>query len=408
VRIGFDVSVLHLARAGVLNYTRQILAHLLRQGTDDMFRLVDFAPARAGGVDVDFSPYEGPNAEIVRCDGLRRRRLAHWSLMQRPPLSGLARIGDRLLAPAWNLAERALHRNRLQRAIEPVDVFHSSDVFFYRPAQGASVITVHDLTTLLFPHLHVGATTSLHDEKMRFVANHADEIIAVSECTRRDVIAHLGVSPERVHVVYEGAEQQYRPLHDRALIRATACRYGVEEPGYILTVGTLEPRKNLVTLVEAYGALRRRQPAPPLVLAGSKGWLHDGLFRRVKDLDLERHVRFTGFVADADLPALMNGASLFVYPSLYEGFGLPPLEAMACGVPVITSDSSSLPEVVGSAGRLVPPHDVQELAESMAAVLNDPALQADMRRRGLAQAGRFSWERAAQETLKVYRQARRR
>jgi glycosyltransferase involved in cell wall biosynthesis len=172
---------------------------------------------------------------------------------------------------------------------------------------------------------------------------------------------------------------------------------------YLLYVGTIEPRKNLPTLLQAYRILLDRMGhAPTLVIAGRKGWLHSPVFRRVTELDLGGQVQFTDWIEQADLPALFSGATAFVYPSLYEGFGLPPLEAMACGTPVICSNASALPEVVGEGGLLVDPRDAGALARAMEQVLTDTSLRADLSARGLAQASKFSWERTARETLAVY------
>ena len=173
---------------------------------------------------------------------------------------------------------------------------------------------------------------------------------------------------------------------------------------YILYVGTIQPRKNLGTLIEAYDELRRTMTAPPkLVIVGRKGWLYDDLFARISELGLEDAVIFTGFVPDAELPYLFDGARVFAYLSLLEGFGRPPLEAMACGVPVVASNTTAIPEVVGDAGITVPPRDVAAVAAALQAILTDDNRAEDLRRRGMAQARRFSWDAAARETLALYR-----
>jgi glycosyltransferase involved in cell wall biosynthesis len=171
---------------------------------------------------------------------------------------------------------------------------------------------------------------------------------------------------------------------------------------FILSLGTIEPRKNLASLLEAYRVLRNQGSDLGLVIVGKKGWLYEGFFHRLRELGLENEVLFTGFVPDEDLPAICSAAELFVFPSLYEGFGLPVLEAMACGAPVITSNVSSLPEVAGNAALLVDPASVRELTEAMAAVLQDEELRTSLQSKGPKQAARFSWEKAARETLAVY------
>ena len=171
---------------------------------------------------------------------------------------------------------------------------------------------------------------------------------------------------------------------------------------FILYVGTLEPRKNLNTLLEAYAVLRHSLPEVGLVIAGGKGWLYESFFARLRTLDLEPHVTLTGFVPEADLPALINCAEVFAYPSVFEGFGLPPLEAMACGMPVVVSNASSLPEVVGEAGLSLAPRDISAWVEALSGVLLNPALRADLRARGLQRAAQFTWQAAARQTLALY------
>jgi glycosyltransferase involved in cell wall biosynthesis len=209
------------------------------------------------------------------------------------------------------------------------------------------------------------------------------------------------VSPEKVEVIYCGVDKAFRPFPERKVASFRQQR-GLPEK-IILFVGTIEPRKNLARLVEAYSHLRDR--SVKLVIGGARGWLYEEVFARVEELELTGDVLFPGYIPPDELPLWYNVAELFVYPSLYEGFGLPPLEAMACGTPVITSNVSSLPEVVGEAGLTVDPMDSEGLAETINQMLDDGALRQSMRERGLARASRFSWTKAARETVRVYRRA---
>jgi glycosyltransferase involved in cell wall biosynthesis len=298
------------------------------------------------------------------------------------------------------------HR-RLNAVADRLDVLHASDVVQFAPTRARLVSTVYDLTPMLFPDWHTNQNRAVFRQKMRRVCKHAHAIIAISEHTKRDLVKTLAIPEERIHVVYGAADARYRPIHDRDEIGRVTRKYGVPKSSYILYVGTLEPRKNLVRLVEAYAMTLERHgdKTPLLVLAGAKGWLYEEIFRTVERLGLQRRVVFTGFVDDEDLPALFNGALFFVYPSLYEGFGIPVLEAMACGVPVITSNTSSLPEVVGEAGVLVDPTDASALAVALMALLSDPERRARLHAVSLARAAMFSWERAARQTLAVYEDA---
>lgn len=228
----------------------------------------------------------------------------------------------------------------------------------------------------------------------------ANAIIADSHATKQDIVARLGVAPDKVVVVHLGVDGERfapQPAHQRS--RALA-ELGLQPP-YLLAVGTLEPRKNLMTLLHAYAALP--STVPPLLLVGGQGWGDNPLSLLVEQLGLRERVFMVGFVADRLLPALYSGAEIFVYPTLYEGFGLPVLEAMACGAPVITSNVSSLPEVAGEAAIQVNPRSASDLAEAIQTVLESPSKRSAMRQAGLLRAQSFSWERCAQETLGVYR-----
>jgi glycosyltransferase involved in cell wall biosynthesis len=229
----------------------------------------------------------------------------------------------------------------------------------------------------------------------------ARRVIAVSESTKNDLVKIYGISPAKIDVVHNGVDASFQPL---PADQVASFRQQKRLPDrFILFVGTLEPRKNIVRLIEAYAMLPKERP--PLVLVGGKGWFYDEIFARVEELELTGDVRFAGFVPAEELPLWYNAADLFVYPSIYEGFGLPALEAMACGTAVITSTASSLPEVVGEAGQLVDPADTDAMANAMAQVLAKSDLQQEMIAAGLAQAAGFSWHNAARGTVDSYRRA---
>jgi glycosyltransferase involved in cell wall biosynthesis len=279
-----------------------------------------------------------------------------------------------------------------------------------------SVVTIHDLGYHHEPDAHPPRQRAYLEWATRYNAQSAALIIADSQATKHDLVQVLGVTPDKVRVIHLGVDTRFRPVGDAGPIVAAKATYSIPGP-YILYVGTLQPRKNLVRLVEAFGRIvqavdtgyegmnpydsgepRRRLS---LVLAGAKGWWYQDIFRIVKEMELAERVIFPGYVKDEDLPALYSGADLFVLPSLYEGFGLPVLEAMACGTPVVASNVSSLPEIAGDAAALANPSDAGDLARVMIRVLLDPARAEDMRRRGLEHVRQFTWERCARETLAV-------
>ncbi len=264
-----------------------------------------------------------------------------------------------------------------------------------------AVVTIHDLSFIRFPALFRPANRLYLASMARLSARRARRLIAVSAHAAAETVQLLGVPPERIDVVYHGVDPVFRPLPDDE-VAAFRQRQGAPER-FVLFLGTLEPRKNLIRLLEAFARIYNAKIK--LVLAGGKGWLYDELFARVENLGLEEAVIFPGYVDAKDLPLWYNAATVVAYPSLYEGFGLPVLEAQACGTPVLTSNVSSLPEAAGDAALKVDPYDVDALAEGLNRMLTDASLRRELRERGLAHARQFSWTRTAQETARVYRRA---
>ena len=284
----------------------------------------------------------------------------------------------------------------------PVDVFHSMNAVVLPQRRGRRVVTVHDLTCLRFPQFHPWGRRVLFRLGIRRAARLADAIIVPSGATRRDLTTRFRLPEAKIRVVPEAPGEHFVSL-DPAESMAIVSRYGLPFRDYFLFVGNNEPRKNVPRIVDAYTRLRARtRLAPPLVIAGGAGWKNRPIHEAVAASPCAADIRVLGYVPDADLPALMGGALAFVYPSLYEGFGLPPLEAMACGAPVITSNRSSLPEVVGDAALLVDPEDTADLARAMARVMDEAPLREDLRERGRKQAQRFSWDETARLTVQAY------
>lgn len=265
-----------------------------------------------------------------------------------------------------------------------------------------AVVTVHDLGYQHYPRAHrafdrryLAWTTRRHTR----VARH---ILADSAATKQDLISFYNADPDRISVVYLGRDESLRRVTDFNTITAAMSRYGIKGP-YLLYLGTLHPRKNLVRMVKAFHAAIESiaQPDVTLVIAGKRGWLYDEIFATIERLGLSQRVILPGYVADADKPALLSGAVGYVFPSLFEGFGLPVLEAMACGTPVLTSDVSSLPEVAGEAAWLVNPHRVDDIAAGLVRLCNDAGLRQTLVARGYQQIQKFSWDAAARQVLEI-------
>lgn len=363
MRIGLDARIVHYTRGGISNYVLRLLAALATLDTDTDYSVLHSRRDRE-------PPQPGPNFHPVSCWTPSHHRLERWALG-----AEVARL--------------------------KLDLLHSPD--FIPPTFGydRSVITVHDLNFLYYPEFLTAESRRYYNGQIEWAVRRANHILADSHATKSDLISLLGVPFEKVTVVHLAGDPAYRPLAEPEARRVVA-RYDLE-PGYLLFVGTLEPRKNLPGLLQAYRQLLdARTTTAPLVLVGDMGWLYDKVFERVEALRLAGKVRFLHGVPDMDLPGLYSAASVLATPSFYEGFGLPALEAMSCGTPVVVSDRASLPEVAGEAGLLVDPDDVDDIARALTRVLTEEPLRARMQEQGLAQAASFTWEKAARETLAVY------
>jgi glycosyltransferase involved in cell wall biosynthesis len=286
----------------------------------------------------------------------------------------------------------------------PVDLLH---VQYTAPplAPCPVVTTIHDLSFEHIPETFKRRSRVQLRLTVRATARRSAHVIAPSEFTRRDLVETYGLDPTRVTAIPLAVAPHFRPVADACELGRVKERYGISGE-YVLAVGSIQPRKNLARLVRAYSALRRgrgRSNLPQLVLVGKKAWLYGDTLRAIEEESLGGSVVLTGYVSEGDLPALYTGARCFAYPSFYEGFGLPPLEAMSCGAPVLTGNLTSLPEVVGDAGLTVDPFDTGALAEALARLIDDDALRADLSERGLQRARRFDWRDTARMTLQIYR-----
>ena len=366
MRVGVDARLMYHQPAGISRYTWHLLQAMAELDKDDEFIVFQHRKHRTPLVD---------QANFRR---------ATW------------------YAPAHHRLEQVALAVELYRF--PVDVVHSTDFIppLYSPYK--SVITVHDLAFLHYPHFLTAASAAYYGLIDRAVVR-ADHIIVPSEHTRQDLIGQMGVTADKVSVIYEAANPSFGPLPLEATRQEIRDKYHIPAT-YVLIVGTIEPRKNVIGLLHAFHYLRSKYDLTHvgLVIAGGKGWLYDETVETVRTLGLESSTFFTGRVPDEDLHKLYVGARCHIHPAYYEGFGLPPLEAMACGTPTIVSNVSSLPEVVGDAALLVNPRDIEEIAVAMHRLLTDDALHAELREKGLQRARIFSWEKAARRTLDVYRQ----
>ena len=321
------------------------------------------------------------------------------------PLPGLAHLPQRTVRAGYKPWRMAVWLGQLaglsfRRLVPDATLFHATE-HLLMPLPGCpTVLTVHDLIYRLFPQHHKRLNYWYLNAAMPLFVRRAGAIITISEATKRDVIRYYHVPADKVRVIYEAAAPGFAPASPEAVAGARA-RYALPER-YLLSVGTIEPRKNLPRVLQALEELRARGLDLGWVIVGSKGWLYEDFLAQLEGSPARAAVRLPGYVPDEDLPAVYGGAAALVMASVYEGFGLPILEAMACGTPVVSSGASSLPELGGAAARYFDPYHVDEMVEAIAAVLGDEALRQELRGQGLAQAARFSWAAAAEQTMALY------
>ncbi|NJN14881.1 MAG: glycosyltransferase family 4 protein [Oscillochloris sp.] len=379
--IGVDYTAAAWQVAGIGRYTRELLRAAIP--LDRSLRYVLFYAG--GGLPADL-PYVGQ---------LRAFQAANPNLTVRP-----LPISPRLLTILWQRLRLPILAETL---LGKLDILHAPD-FVLPPTRARALLTVHDLTFLVHPETADAKLRRYLSAAVPRSLRRADLVLVDSQASAADLARLLNFDPQRIRLLYPGVDPRFRPLAEHEI---APVRVELKLPErFLLFVGTIEPRKNLARLIQAFGQyIRSNQPNTPpnlaLVIAGRRGWLYDEIFAMVEQLQLGERVRFLDFIADAQLPALYNLAQAFVYPSLYEGFGFPVLEALACGTPALTSAVSSLTEVAGDAAVLVDPQDPGAIARGIAEILQaDP----QRRERGIVQARRFSWATAAESLIATYRE----
>ena len=370
MRIGIDYTSAATQGAGIGRYTRELLRALLALPSDNFYSLF-----YASGATL-------PQSEIGNLKSKIRRLPFHdkW----------LMRIWQRLRIPI-----------PVELLVGRVDLFHSPDFTLPPTLPGVpTLLTVHDLSFIRDPESAWPSLRAFLNKAVPRSVQRATHVLADSQATKADLIELFGTPAEKITVLYAGVDARFAPVRDRAEIDRVCAKYQLPQP-FILSVGTLQPRKNYGRLIQAFA---RSDIPHHLVITGGKGWLYESIFEQVMRSGLEGRVHFPGFVDDADLPALYSAADLFAYPSLYEGFGLPLLEAMACGTPVIGSNTSSLPEVIGDAGLQVDPRNVDDIARALMQMIEQPELRERSIGLGLERAKQFTWDKAARELLAIYDQ----
>lgn len=376
MRIAFDCSLVPGQQGGVGQYSYQLAHALSRVDKENSYILYLLAPVYRKVAEEKLGLPVGGNFSV---------------LMKRTPVP-------------FQLFKYAGAKECMLGGVE-ADVFHSNNfcVPRFRDRRKKVIATIYDISVVTHPECHKKANIAHCLAGIKDAVKYADAIISISEHTRDDLIRHFGAPPEKITVTSLAAGPGFRNITDAGVLQMVRNRYNLPV-SFVLFIGSLEPRKNIKGLLRAYSCLpERTRKEFPLVIAGGRGWLNSDIPGLVSELGIKDRVHFAGFIKEEDLSAVYSMASLFVYPSLYEGFGLPILEAMACGTPVVTSKTSSMPEVAGDAAVLVEPTDADELVFSMRQLLENGAKRAELAVKGFERAKMFSWEKCARETIAVYR-----
>lgn len=375
IRIGIDISRTIEEKTGVGYYAKNLIHALAKIDYENDYFLF--------GIFYDCFPKNWKKAMIPKAP--------NFKLHQKNSLTWLVR-------KKWEKGGK--YKEKL---LGEIDLLHCTAYTMPPVTKPKVIVTIHDLSCFVYPHYHTEANYHFITRNVHQAARKASFIIADSISTQREISRFLHTPEEKMKVIYLAAGDRFKEKLSPTSIAQIKKKYNIRKP-YFFTVGSLEPRKNLANALIAYKALLEIGKYDyQFVISGGKGWKNELLYQLLQKLNLDDYLVFTGYVPEEDLPALYQGAEAFVYPSFYEGFGLPVLEAMSSGTPVITSNTSSLPEVAGDAAILVNPGEIFDLYEAMESVISKPSLREELKLKGLKQSKKFSWEKTAQQTLEVYR-----
>lgn len=371
MKIAFDISALSNVKTGVENYQLNLLNNLFKLDKNNFYILYII-----GIRNIEYFKnlkFDADNYEIK-----------HIKIPQK----------------LFNLYYLFFNFPKLNFFVGDADVYHLSEIFIHPVKNAKTVAFVHDLTTLIYPKYHKKLNVFLHKIRFKRLKN-VDNILCNSKSTKSDIVKYLKIDEKKIFVSYLAASKRFKIL-DRKKCKPILDKYNINFL-YFLYVGTIEPRKNIISLIKAFNYLKSKNLIEhKLILVGKKGWLYKNIFNEINNSNYKDSIIYLNYISDDDLPAIMNMAELFVYPSFYEGFGLPILEAMQCGTPVITSDNSALLEVSNNACLHTKTNDIKELSNTILFLLKDKKLKIQLSKKGVQRAKYFSWKQTAERTLNVY------
>lgn len=376
MRIGIDITSAITQGGGIGRYTRELVRALTEVDEQNEYRFFSAKP-------IAEPPVANPIPQTAK------------SSYHSAPLN------ERWLYRLWYRAQLPLP---VQWVTGQLDLFHSPD-FVLPPTSGniPTLLTVHDISFAFFPEVYPEPLVTYLNKVVPRSVKKATHILADSQATKNDLVHVWQVDPTKITVLYSGVDDRFQPVRDAQKITAVRQKYNLGDAPYLLSVGTVQPRKNYQMLIRAFAPVAQEQPHN-LVISGGKGWLYDEMIAEIERQGLNGRVHFIGFVDDDDLPTLYSDADLFVMPSLYEGFGIPILEAMGCGVAVLSSNASSLPEVVGDTAVCIPPNDQAAWTRNIFHLLNNPEQRQQQIIAGFEQTKTFSWQKSARQLLEIYQQ----
>jgi glycosyltransferase involved in cell wall biosynthesis len=396
MKILIDGSLLRGSRTGSFNYLSNLLKHLVLQKSEDCYFLLDYPQ--------NFQILELPKFEkiellpLIQPSFYLQNKNSSKSLLEKIYNRAIPTLADFLYSPVL--------RRKADRIVSGMEVYHVQENGLFHNTSGATVITIHDITTLTHPHLHLASNCRFHEKKITFAERYADIVIASSENTAADLLRYTSIHKERIRVVYMGIDPEIIHLPAEETTRALLERFQLNNMPFILGLGTLEPRKNWVASLKVFQLLRSKHDTLKMVIAGAKGWLAEDFLNQVEIHPYRKDIILPGFVSVEEKMALLSSCSVFLFPSLYEGFGIPVLEAMQCQAPVVCSKISSLMEVAGEGALLTDPDAYEDMATYCDQLISNPAYRQQRIDAGLKWVKRFNWRGCAEQVAEVYSEAK--